>query len=316
MQTSRHSTLISTALLVLGAAALGSCSREAAAPADADKSSASQAAARADGSPRIVTSPDGVHIEYRVQGSGDPAIVFVHGWSCDANYWNAQVPEFAKAHTVVTLNLAGHGSSGRNRTDWSMAAYGADVAAVLSAIPNEAVILVGHSMGGPVVIEAARQMPDRVIKIIGVDTFANIGQQRMSPAERDKWLAAFREDFIGTLREFVSAQFFAKDADPALVRKVAEDMSLAPPEVAIPSLVALYEYDIDTAVGEVRAPVVAINSDLRGPTDEARIRAFVPQFRLRTMPGLGHFLMMEDPAAFNRVLAEEIVTMPEAEEST
>lgn len=305
-----HGLHLAAALVLASATAtLASCSREAPAPAAAEAPATRTAPPSADGAPRIATSADGVHIEYRVHGSGEPAIVLVHGWSCDANYWNAQVPQLAGTHTVVTLNLAGHGSSGRNRSEWSMLRFGEDVVAVLRAIPNERVILVGHSMGGPVVVEAARQAPDRVIGIIGVDTFSNIGEPAMPPAAREAWLADLRADFIGAVRKFVQETFFTKNADRELVRKVATDMSLAPPDIAIASAIALGDYDIVTPVSEMRVPIVAINSDLRGPTDEARIRAFVPQFRVRTMSGLGHFLMMEDPVSFNRVLAEEIAIL-------
>ncbi len=79
--------------------------------------------------PRIVMSPDDVHIEYRVYGHGDPAVLLVHGWACDANYWHAQLAALTPHYTVVAINLAGHGASGGNRSDWSIANYARDVAA-------------------------------------------------------------------------------------------------------------------------------------------------------------------------------------------
>src|SRR5256886_11839058 len=87
------------------------------------------AAAGGDEGPRIATSPDNVHIDYRIYGHGDPAVVLVHGWASDANYWNAQLPALKSRYTVVALNLAGHGASGDNRADWSIASYAQDVAA-------------------------------------------------------------------------------------------------------------------------------------------------------------------------------------------
>lgn len=247
-----------------------------------------------------------VHIEYRVYGQGEPALVFVHGWSCDANYWQAQIDSLSKQHTVVVLNLAGHGSSGANRTNWTIDAFGDDVAAVVRALPNEKVVLIGHSMGGPVVLEAARKVPERVLAIVGVDTFDNIGLPRRPLAETELRMAGMRQDFIGFMRDFVPNRFFAPGADPAFVRKVTDDMALAPPEVAIPSMLALEQYDFAPALAQVRVPIIAINSDLNGVTDEARIRRSAPTFRLHTMPGRGHFLMMEDAEAFNAVLEAEV----------
>ena len=113
--------------------------------------------------PRIVPSADGTSISYEVYGAGEPTLVFVHGWSCDARYWRAQVPHFSRKHRVVVLDLAGHGHSGSSRTRYTMGSFGEDVRAVTQASGGSRVILIGHSMGGTVIVEAARLMPDRVI---------------------------------------------------------------------------------------------------------------------------------------------------------
>ncbi len=62
-----------------------------------------------------VAAPDGVSIAYTVRGSGSPALVFIHGWMCDQSFWDAQVEPFSEFHTVVTIDLAGHGLSGMER---------------------------------------------------------------------------------------------------------------------------------------------------------------------------------------------------------
>ena len=130
-------------------------------------------AARADW-PHVVKSADGVPISYEVYGSGEPTLVFVHGWNCDARYWREQIPFFSKKHRVVVLDLAGHGHSGLSRTKYTMAAFGEDVKAAAETAGAGRVILIGHSMGGSVIAEAARLMPARVIGLIGVDTLENV----------------------------------------------------------------------------------------------------------------------------------------------
>jgi pimeloyl-ACP methyl ester carboxylesterase len=262
----------------------------------------------ADGTPQIADSGDGVHIEYQVYGHGEPAVVLVHGWSNNANYWNAQLGELKARYTVVTLNLAGHGASEKNRTDWSMANYASDVAAVVHEIPNRKVVLVGHAMGGIVVLEAARLIGARVIGIIAVDSLKSIGQPPMSKAQFDELVKPFRTDFIGHMHDFVGAYLFTKDADPLFVRKVADDMAHASPEVAVPSLEAVYHYDF-AALPDIHVPIIAINSDLHMPTDEARIRKLAPTFRSIVMPGTGHFLMMESAPRFNPILLQAIASL-------
>jgi pimeloyl-ACP methyl ester carboxylesterase len=297
-------------LLGMLIACAAGCSKNESPPAAATPA-ANPAPAVVEGTPQIVSSVDGVHIEYQVYGSGDPAVVLIHGWSCDANYWRSQLDALKAKYTTVTVNLAGHGASTRNRTDWSMANYGEDVAAVVRQLQSPRVVLVGHSMGAPVALEATRRIGDRVIGIVAVDSLKSIGQPPVSAAEVEMRLKPFRADFIGRMRELVPASFFTKDADPAFVRKVAEDMSLAAPEVAIPSLAAVMKMDLTPVVAEIHVPVVAINSDAT-PTDEARIRKSLPTFRAVVMPRTGHFLMMEKAQEFNPILLREIDAMAAA----
>ena len=263
----------------------------------------------AEGAPQIVTSADGVHIEYHVYGKGEPAIMLVHGWACDGNYWNAQLAPLKAKYTVVTVDLAGHGASGRNRTDWSMGNFGEDVAAVARQIHNEKIVLVGHSMGAPVALEATRRIGDRVIGVIALDSLKTIGQAPVSEQQIQARLKPFRDDFIAHTREFVTGSFFTKDANPAFVQKVAYDMSLEPADVAIASMESLSRMDYSKLLPDIHAPVVAINSDLGPPADAARVAKSLPGFRAITIEHTGHFLMMEAPDRVNPLLIQEIDAM-------
>jgi pimeloyl-ACP methyl ester carboxylesterase len=204
------------------------------------------------------------------------------------------------------VDLAGHGASGGNRTDWSMGSFGEDVAAVVRQLQNRKVVLVGHSMGAPVAIEATRRIGDRVVGIVAVDSLKTLGQPVMPEAQIEKLLKPFRDDFIGQTRQLVSSSFFTADADPKFVQKVAYDMSLAPPDVAVPAMQALLRMDYSTLLPEIHVPVVAINASLGQPVDEARSKKSLPSFRSVTLENTGHFLMMEAPDRFNPILLQEI----------
>jgi pimeloyl-ACP methyl ester carboxylesterase len=260
----------------------------------------------AEGAARIAIAPDGVHVQYRIYGSGEPALVFIHGWSGDSNYWREQIPAFKGKYTLVMVDLAGHGGTDGNRSDWTIARFGQDVATALSAVPNKQVILVGHAMGGPVALEAARLLKGRVIGIIGVDTFKSIGAPPPSKAQVDDLMKPFETDFIGSTRALVADHLFAKGANPQLAQKIAYDMSLSPPRVAVPSLRALLVYDFAEPLKDLSVPIVAINSDLGEPVNETRIKKVLPKFHAVTLAGDGHFLMMEDPRRFNPALEAEV----------
>jgi pimeloyl-ACP methyl ester carboxylesterase len=286
---------------------LGACSKNQTPPPAAETTSpASAPAAAGTGAPQIVMSADGVHIEYHVYGHGDPAVILIHGWSCDGNYWSAQLADLKAKYTTVTVDLAGHGASGRNRTDWSAGNFGEDVAAVARQLPNGKIILVGHSMGAPVALEATRRIGDRVIGIIAVDSLKTIGQPLPTDAQVKAWIQPFRDNFIGHTREFVAGTLFPKDADPKFVQKVAYDMALEPEDVAIGALESLLRMDYSQVLPDIHVPIVAINSSLPPPTDEARIRKSIPQFKAITIEKTDHFLMMDAADRFNPVLLQEI----------
>jgi pimeloyl-ACP methyl ester carboxylesterase len=269
---------------------------------------AAPASGTASRGPLITLAPDNVHIEYHLFGQGEPAVILVHGWACDANYWQAQTEPLAAHYTVVAVNLAGHGASAANRTDWSIANYAQDVAAVAREIPNRQLVLVGHSMGAAVVLAAAPQLGDRVIGIIAVEALRSVGEPPLTAAEIERRVAPFSADFIGATRQLVSDSLFEKGANPVLVHKVAYDMSLEPPAVAVPSLRALLATDLTPLLAAIHVPVYVINSDLL-PTDAARIRKSLPGVTVDVLDHTGHFLMIEAPARFNPLLLRDVAAI-------
>ena len=251
----------------------------------------------------VAISADGVPVRYEVHGEGTPALVFVHGWCCDRSYWGGQLDHFAQQHNVVLIDLAGHGESGVDRKTWTIAAFGEDVVAVVDRLDLEQVVLVGQSMGGPVVVDAASRMPDRVVGLIGVDTLRDVERSR-TPEQVMEFLAPFRGNFVEAPRKFVR-DMFVPSSDPALVEQIVADMSAAPQDVGIGAMEGLRSIDLNlrTALHEVSAPIVAINSDYRPNNIDAAQRHGI---EVVLMSNVGHFVMMEDPEVFNRLLDEAV----------
>ena len=256
--------------------------------------------------PANVPAPDGVTIHYEDQGKGEVALVFVHGWSCDRSYWNAQRDHFAANYLVVTVDLAGHGESGDNRDQFTMHAFGADVAAVITALDLSNVVLVGHSMGGPVVLAAGNRLKGRVAAVVGVDTLRDISQRR-TPAEIDERVARLDADFVGDTRRVVSDMFVAQ-SDPTLKDWVVDDMASAPPRVAKSAMRGMSAYDARAGIAGLGVPLALINSDYR-PNNPAPVAAAAQSFTYIEMSDVGHFVMMEDPETFNRHLEEIIESL-------
>lgn len=257
--------------------------------------------------PQVVPSGDGTPISCEAVGTGDPTLVLVHGWSCDARYWRAQVPHFAKRHRVVTLDLAGHGHSGAGRARYTMAAFGEDVRAVVEATDSREVILVGHSMGGAVIAEAARRMPDRVIGLIGVDTLDNI-EYPLTREEFEGMVAPLKEDFVAGSRRFV-AEMIRPSTDPGLREWILADMPAAPPAAALSAMTEMMSQYLTGEAArvfeEIRVPVVSVNGDL-WPIDYAANRRHMRSYDAIVIEGADHFLMLNRPAEFNAALDRAI----------
>jgi pimeloyl-ACP methyl ester carboxylesterase len=253
----------------------------------------------------VALSSDGMPVSYEVHGQGSPALVFVHGWSADRTYWRNQLGHFAARHQVVAIDLAGHGESGRGRTAYTIPAFGDDVAAVVEKLGFDDIVLIGHSMGGDVTVEAALDLHERVRGLVWVDVYSTLGEIS-SRAVNERFIAPFRQDFEATARQFVRRMFLA-GSDPTLVEWVVADMSSAPPEIAVNVMEHAINNDgaILAGLRELRVPIVAINPDHR-PTDTEALRRH--GVTAVTMTGVGHFAMLEDPAMFNRLLGDVIGT--------
>jgi pimeloyl-ACP methyl ester carboxylesterase len=257
--------------------------------------------------PHVVPSKDGTPISYEIYGLGEPSLVFVHGWSCDARYWRAQLSHFSKNHRVVVLDLAGHGHSGLTRMRYTMKAFGEDVQAVTEATNSQKVILIGHSMGGSVIAEAARLMPKRVIGIVGVDTLDNI-EYPMTREEFDQMLAPLKSDFQAASRQFVKEMISSK-TNPLTREWILSDMSSAPPAVALSAMDEMMSQYITGEAAkifdEILLPVFAVNGDLWPINYEAN-RRHMFSFHAIVLKEADHFLMMDRPEEFNNALEKAI----------
>ncbi len=250
-----------------------------------------------------VLSKDETKINFHAEGKGKPVLVFVHGWSCDKSYWNDQVKAFSPKYKVVTIDLAGHGESGSKRKNYTMELFGEDVATVVNKLKLDKVILIGHSMGGSVIIEAAKRLKRKVIGLVGADTYQSF-KEDWTAEQKEGFLKPFTEKFVDVTKGFVKSMF-PKTADSVLVKRIADDMSSAPPQVALSAMRNLFFYDPIPVLNEIQLPIISINCDMY-PVAVEENRKYVKSYNVKMMKGVGHFVMLEDKDKFNQLLKEAI----------
>lgn len=257
--------------------------------------------------PDVAYSKDGSAISYEVYGSGEPTLVFVHGWSCDARYWHEQIEYFAKHHRIVLVDLAGHGHSSAEREKYTMAAFGEDVKAVAESVGSKETILIGHSMGGIVIAEAARLMPERIIGLIGIDTLSDV-EFELTPEMLEQMTAPMKQDFKSGSRAFV-ASMLRPDGDAELQEWIKSDMSSADSRVAMSAMNEMMQLYITGRLAklfdQIKVPVRAVNADLWPINVEANRRHMV-SFEADVLENTDHFLMMNHSVKFNDVLAKSV----------
>ena len=265
-------------------------------------------AAQAQPKSEVVSAADGVPIHYSVTGKGEPALVFIHCWTCNRTFWENQVAEFSKTYRVVTIDLPGHGESGQGRKTWSVESFGDDVATVVKKLGLKRVVLVGSSMGGPIALEATRRMPERVIAIVPVDTLQNV-EEKLPPDQLDAVFKQMEADFKNAVTSLLNQFFFSPTTPPAVRERVINATVSTKPDVAIPMLKGVFSYDPAPAMREIKVPIRAINAD-RVPTNVEANRKYAPQFDAVIIKGTGHYPMLEDPARFNQMLADILRSLP------
>jgi pimeloyl-ACP methyl ester carboxylesterase len=172
---------------------------------------------------------DGAKVHYTEYGSGENALLFVHGWSCDETFWAGQTPLGAKVH-VITLDLPGHGQSDKPQIPYTMDLYVRAIEAVLRAAKVKAAILVGHSNGTPVIRQFYRQFPEKTRALVIVDGGL---RPRGDKAAMEKFVARLKEpDYEENTGKFID-NMTSSIADTALREKIKSTMLRTPQYVGV-----------------------------------------------------------------------------------
>jgi len=248
---------------------------------------------------------DGLEIVGEVRGRGDAALVFLHGWCGDREYWKHQVEVFAADYRVVAIDQAGHGESGKGRKAWTADGLAGDVEAVVKALGLKRVILVGHSMGGLVALLAAKRMPGTVVAVVGVDTLQN-AEFKLPEEERKQILDGVEKDFKGTVR-MTFAGLLPEKADAELKKWLQAKAEGQDPKMALALMRDLFGLDTRKLLKEAKVPVRCINSaggyKFFTPTVVETNKKYA-DFGAVTIDGVGHYPMLEKPDEFNRKLRD------------
>jgi pimeloyl-ACP methyl ester carboxylesterase len=250
------------------------------------------------------TTVDGVEIAYDVTGSGSP-LVLVHGITECRRAWDPLVADLATDHTVVAVDLRGHGESGTAAT-YDSQAMASDIAAVLAALDLPLPVVVGHSMGGIVVTAFAAAHPCRAV--VNVDQSIALGdfQDLVQSAEPMLRSDAFAE-VITSLFDSMQGPLPADEvARIGALRQPRQDVVLG---VWAP-LLELSRADLDELVASlasgVDVPYLSLHGIDPGPDYSDWLQGAIPTATVEIWDGDGHYPHLVEPSRFlDRVRAFE-----------
>lgn len=256
---------------------------------------------------------DGVHaaafeggrVAYQSRGTGEPAIVFVHGWSCDRSFFAAQMADdaLAKGRWLIAIDLPGHGGSEPPKGPITLGLEARAVASVLDDAGVKRAVLVGHSNGTPVVREFYREFPARTAGLVFVD-----GSLRPFFDSRQEW-----EQFIAPLRgpdyqeqagRFLNSMLSAveEEDEKEHIRTV---MLSTPQRVMVGEMEAIAD-PAGWKPDQISVPALAVmaKSPFWTPEYEAYAKKLAPRLEYHVMDDVSHFLMMDKPREFDEILAD------------
>lgn len=246
-----------------------------------------------------------MRIVYDDYGKGRDAVVLVHGWACNRTFWRFQAPVLAASTRVIALDLPGHGDSDKPEITYDENLFARSIHAVLESAGVRRAVLVGHSMGTPVVRQFYRLYPKQVRALV----FADGALRLLVPKNvADQRVAALKGPAYDQIIPAMFQAMLGKNIVDPLRGELMSAVMRTPKHVVISAAEQLNDESIYTT-DPVSVPVLAIFASSSGwpPDNETYYRSFIKNLDYVTWDGVGHFLMIERPDAFNSAVLDLLV---------
>lgn len=247
-----------------------------------------------------------VEINYYQQGQGDTTLLFIHGWCIDGIYWKNQVEYFSKKYNVYAIDLPGFGKSKAERANWTIEEYANDVTAFIDTMNLRNVVIIGHSMAGDIMLQAALTNNPKISGIVGVDNFKSIDVV-FTPEQMKQmtdFLPLLEKDFKNSAPVYADMMLFHTTTSKEVKERVKRDFANSNPVIGYGTIMTLMQYAYTDAqrLEQLNYKLYLVNSD-GSPTNETGLKNHCKNsFHVEPVSATGHYPMIEKPAEFNLAL--------------
>lgn len=235
---------------------------------------------------------DGVNIRYQTAGMGEP-VLLLHGWGCSIESLGVVFDDLAAHYAVFALDFPGHGESGLPPQAWGVSDYAESVLHLMDALHLQRPHIIAHSHGGRVTIKLASSHPDRVGRLILVNSAGVRSPRpptyyvRVLLARLGQVLARHGGRWGKNVRDRIYRAVASSDyanAGPlrdTFVKIVNEDLTPLLPHVKAPTLLIWGEDDTDTPLSSAMV-----------------MQRLIPNAELVTLKHAGHFAYLDQYGKF------------------
>jgi 3-oxoadipate enol-lactonase len=250
---------------------------------------------------------NGISINHRIDGpEGAPWLVLSNSLATNLAMWDDQAREFGRAFRVLRYDQRGHGETEAPAGRYPFDQLLADALALMDALGIKKAHFAGLSMGGATALGLAQKHSDRLDRVIVCDSPC-----QSTPVSTQQWeerIAVAQKDGMEALVEPTVARWFPPEtlkSNPPHIDRIRRMIRTTPVNGFIGCAAALADHNYAAAVATVTRPVLFMGGEKDAATPPMRkLNEALPGSRYVELPGAGHISNLDQPAAFNRAIAD------------
>lgn len=254
---------------------------------------------------RRISGPAGM-LSVEEHGHGPLPILLVHGLAGEASFWASTIRAMGLGRRLIVPELRGHGRSvPPTDGDYSIEACAADVIAVVKGLELERVVLVGHSFGASVAMEAAARLPTAVAGLVLLDPAGDFSY--LPPEALRSFLAALDDEghFASTVDGAIDVALDGATLETE--RRVRAAILTAPRPMVRAVYKTLLRYRPTEAIDRYPGRVLLVTAPANSAT--FALHMLRPALPRHEMAGVSHWVMMDQPRVVARLIEEFLGTL-------